>query len=147
MPLEEILDVFVRPLLTAVRKSELSEQMFYKLAGRVFAAQGQGMPPELEEQFQALGDRFAKAFGRALPEVASEDLIWRIHFVIGGMIHLLDQQDVLPRLSKGASGDPTMELTLGRFIRFAAAGLRNGQEVGEPVSVEKKKGPQTIFDF
>lgn len=146
VPIEEIIDALVRPLLTTVRKSELSEQMFFKLAGRIFAEQGQGMPAELEEQFRALGDRFTKAFARVLPELPFEELIWRTHFLVGGMIHMLIQHDLIHRLSQGASGNPSMETSLGRLIRYSAAGMRNGLESAQQAPA-KKAGPQATFDF
>lgn len=146
VPLEELIDAFVRPLAGLVRKSELSERLFCKLMGRIFAMQGQGMPEALEEQIRALSDRFIKALARTLPGVPAEDLVWRTHFVVGAMIHMLLNQDMLSRLTQGASGTPSMEMTLGRFIRFAAAGLREGLEVS-PEPVVAKKGPQGMFDF
>ena len=143
VPLEEIIDALVRPLVGQVRKSDLTERLFYKLTGRIFAEQGTGLPPQIEDQFRQVAERFTRAFGKALPTVPVEELAWRIHFVVGGMIHMLTHQDLLHRLSGGASGAPTMEATLGRFIRFAAAGLREGVVTDEPV----KKGPQATFDF
>jgi AcrR family transcriptional regulator len=143
VPLEEIIDAFVRPLVTQVRKSELSERLFYKLTGRIFAQQGDGLPRQIEDQFRQVAERFSRAFGKTLPTVSPEDLAWRIHFLVGGMIHMLTHQDILSRVTGGASGTPTMEATLSRFIRFAAAGLREGTEAEAPV----KKGPQATFDF
>ena len=144
VPLEEIIDAYVRPLITQVRKSELSERLFYKLMGRIFAQQGNGLPPQIESQLKQVVERFTRSFAKALPEVPPEDLAWRIHFMAGAMIHLLTHQDILHRISGGTSGAPTMEATLGRFIRFAAAGLREGTvSSDEPV----KKGPQAMFDF
>ncbi len=142
-PLEEIIEAFVRPLATQVQKSDLSERLFYKLAGRIFAEQGDGMPPQIEAQLKAVIDRFTRSFSKALPTVPMEDLVWRIHFLAGGMIHLLTHQDVIHRLSSGASGTPTIDATLSRFIRFAAAGLREGTEPAEPAP----KAPQATFDF
>ena len=142
-PLEEIIEAFVRPLATQVRKSELAERMFYKLMGRIFTQQGDGLPPQIEEQFRQVVDRFHRAFGKALPSLASEELVWRVHFLVGGMIHMMSHQDVLFRITSGHSGSPTMEATLSRFIRYSAAGLREGTEDAEPV----KKGPQAMFDF
>ena len=142
-PLEEIIDALVRPLVSQVRKSELSERLFYKLIGRIFAQQEDGLPPQIEDQLRHVFDRFTRAFAKALPTVATDDLVWRIHLMAGGMIHLLTHQDVLQRLTNGASGAPTMEASLGRFIRFAAAGLREGVEV----EASLKKGPQVLFDF
>lgn len=144
IPVEEIIDAFVRPLAGIVRKSELSERLFCKLMGRIFAMQGVGFPPVVEEQIRVLSDRFTRALAKSLPGVSSEDLIWRTHFLVGAMIHMLLNQEMLQRMTQGAAGNPTMEATLVRFIRFAAAGLREGMEAVEPVA---KKGPQAMFDF
>jgi AcrR family transcriptional regulator len=140
---EEIIDAFVRPLLGIIRKSELSERLFCKLVGRIFAMQGDGLPAAIEAQAHHLSERFSRALGKALPAVAPEELLWRMHFVVGAMIQMLMHQEVLHRVTQGASGTPTMEATLGRFIRFAAAGLREGVEL----AVTAKKGPQAMFDF
>ncbi len=142
-PLEEIIDAFVRPLVTQVRKSDLSERLFYKLAGRIFAEHGDGMPAQIEDQLRPVIERFTRSFAKALPTLAMEELVWRIHFLTGGMIYLLTHQDHIHRQSSGASGAPTMEATLSRFIRFAAVGLREGTPSDEPVI----KGPQATFDF
>lgn len=143
VPLEEIIDAMVRPFVGQVRKSELSERLFYKLMGRTFAQQGDGLPPQIEEQLRNVVQRFTRAFAKTLPAVTPDDLTWRIHFMVGGMIHLLTHQDILHRLTNGASGTPPMEAIISRFVRFAAAGLREGLEVETP----SPKGPQVMFDF
>ncbi len=143
-PLEQIIDALVRPLVGQVKKSELTERLFYKLTGRIFAQQGDGLPQQIEEQFKQVSERFSKAFAKALPSLPPEELAWRIHFVIGGMIYMLTHGEVFHRISGGASGSPTMEVTLSRFIRFAAAGLREGAvEAMAPA----EEGPQATFDF
>lgn len=146
VPLEEIIDAFVRPLVTQVRKSELSEKLFFKLLGRIFSQHCDGLPPAIEEQFRTIVDRFTRSIAKALPTVPIEDLVWRFHFMAGSMIHMLTHQEVIHRVSGGASGSPTMDTTISRFIKFAAAGLSEGvQADGEE---EIKKGPQgMLFDF
>lgn len=143
VPIEELIDALVRPLVGQVRRSELSERLFYKLMGRIFAQQGDGLPPQIEEQLRQVVQRFTRAFVKALPTVPTDELSWRIHFMAGGMIHMLTHQEVLQRLTNGVAGSPTMEATLGRFVRFAAAGLREGVEV----EALAPKGPQVMFDF
>ncbi|WP_345714436.1 TetR/AcrR family transcriptional regulator [Luteolibacter yonseiensis] len=147
IPLEEIIDALVRPLVGQVKKSELAERLFYKLTGRICAEQGNGLPLQVEEQFRQSGERFSKAFAKALPTVPMEELAWRIHFVIGGMIHMLTHQEILSRVSGGVSGAPSMEVTLSRFIRFAAAGLREGTQKagvtkGEPAEPVAESVPE-----
>ncbi|MDP3851577.1 MAG: TetR/AcrR family transcriptional regulator [Luteolibacter sp.] len=142
-PLEEIIDAMVRPLLGAVRKSELPENQTCKVMGRIFALQGEEFPQETETQMQNSINRFIRVLSRSLPSLTGEELHWRTHFVLGGLIHMLLRQDLLQRTSQGNSGMPTLEATLGRFIRFAAAGLREGVEM----DASEKKGPQATFDF
>jgi len=144
IPIEEVVDAFVRPLIGSVRKSDLSERLFCRLVGRIFSMQGAVLPPDVEVQMRNLSDRFTRALAKSLPHVSAEELAWRTHFVAGSMIHMLMNEEMLHRMTNGVSGAPTMEQTLGRFIRFTAAGLREGMEQ-EPV--EKKKGPQATFDF
>lgn len=143
VPLEEILDAFVRPLATQVRKSELSERLFLKLVGRMFGEQAAAMPPGVEEQFKQVVARFVKALSKALPELAVDEILWRMHFVVGAMVHSMAQDEVLQRISQGASGNPTIEATLSRFTRFAVAGLSNG--ISEEVTA--KPSPQATFNF
>lgn len=145
VPVEELIEAFVRPLVGIVRKSELSERLFCKLMGRVFSLQAEALPQAVEGQMQVLIDRFSRAFGRALPGLSQEEVIWRIHFMCGVMIHMLLNQEMLHGLSKGASGNPSIESTLGRLVRFVAAGLREGLDPEPQVSA--KKGPQAMFDF
>lgn len=143
-PLEEILDAFVRPFVTQVRRSEMSELLFYRLMGRIFGDQGAKLPMSVEAGFRSMLARFMKAFGKALPGLDQEELVWRVHFTVGSMIHTMAHADTLDRFTDGASGSPSMETTLSRFVRFAASGLRDGIEI--PADPESK-GPQDEFLF
>ena len=143
-PLEEILDAFVRPFVTQVRRSEMSEMLFYRLMGRIFGEQGAELPKTVEEGFRRMLRRFMKAFARALPGLSQEELAWRLHFTVGSMLHTMAHADTLHRLTEGASGEPTMETTLSRFVHFSAAGLRDGVAV---TNDDSPKGPQDEFLF
>jgi hypothetical protein len=66
-----------------------------------------------------------------------------MHFMAGGMIHLMSHQEMLHRLTRGAAGNPGINVTLSRFIRFASAGFREGTTV----EATPAKGPQGLFDF
>lgn len=145
VPLEELLDAFTRPLAVAVRKTDLSEKLFLKLVGRILAMPGDAFPPDILEQLRLLSQRFSKAMARVLPEITTEELIWRMHFLVGAMLHMLGNQDVIAKISDGASGNPTVDVTIARFIRFGAAGLRQGSDAGPDVSVPG--GSQEFFNF
>jgi AcrR family transcriptional regulator len=138
LPVEEIIESLARPLIGAVRKSGLPEPAACELLGRILALRGHGFPEELEMQTQNVINRFMRILGKALPAVPAEELVWRMHFVTGGMIQML-----MGRAGVEFAGAPAIDATLGRFIRFAAAGLREGVEEEPAV----KKGPQATFDF
>ena len=139
-PLEEILDAVVRPLAGGVRKSVLPEQQSCRLLGRILAGQGVIFPKETVLDMENAHVRFARLLAKALPSVSGEDLAWRIQFINGAIIHLLIGGDAHP--AEDAVSQP-LDATLGRFIRFAAAGLREGM----PLETPAKKSPQATFDF
>ncbi len=143
VPLEELVDAMVRPLVAGVRKSELSESLHGQLVGRILALPSESLPEALELSLQDLNARYLKALGKALPTVAKEELVWRLHFLMGGVIHWLTGMSSIQRLSQGGAGAPGLELTLSRFLHFSIAGLREGVVEAAPV----KKGPQAMFDF
>lgn len=145
VPIEELIDAFVRPLVSRVKKSELSERLFYKLCGRVFSEHIDALPAEVEAQFTPLIERFHQAFAVSLPELNKEELVWRFHFMVGGMIYLLSHQDMLQRMSRGQSGAPGMDTSISRFIRYAAAGFREG--LSSPSSEHEPSTPQAFFNF
>jgi len=145
LALEEILDAFIRPFATQVRRSELSEKLFFKLMGRMFGQQGCELPPVVESLFFTMVSRFNKAFTKALPGLSAEDIWWRMHLMSGAMIHTMAHSEIVQRMSGGDSGNPSVESTLSRFIRFSAAGMRQGVEEGSDES--KPKGPQVEFPF
>ncbi len=144
-PLEEVLEAFARPVLNVVRKSDLSERYYCMLVGRIFALSLDAYPAVVEDSLKQCMQRYSKALSKTLPKVDSEELQMRMHFVTGALIHALTHQETLHRLSDGASGKPAMETVIGQFVRFAAAGLREGVEVSE--AGKAKKGPQATFDF
>ncbi len=140
IPLEEVLDALVRPLLGQLCKSELAEQTFYRLLGRIFAASGDGLAEVVEQPLRQVNDRFIKAFGKALPALGEDELLARVHFMNGGLVRLLTHHG---QFGAGAMGGAAMEAMLARFVRFALAGLRDGIDPGAAVH----DGPQGFFNF
>lgn len=148
--LEEILDAFVRPFLTQIRRSELNEKLSFRLIGRMLGDDAGKMPAQIEAQFQMVVQRFMRAVGKAMPGVAEEELLWRMHFMAGAMIHAMAHEELLFRVTHGACGSPSMEQTLSRFVRFSAAGLKQesgGGNVSKDEAGKKAEPPQSEFLF
>lgn len=141
--LEDLIGAFVNPLTYGVERSELPENLYYRLLGRAFAQQVDGLPPQIEEQMQGVMRRFTRAFGRALPTVSEADMAWRIHFMVGGLVWLLMRQGGGSPAVQGKGQSMAIETALGRLVRFAVGGIGEGHEL----EAQAAKGPQELFDF
>src|SRR5579872_608901 len=77
--IEGILDAFLRPALMRAA----ADPAFCKLMGRLHA---EGLIPMIGRvHFQETAGRFVAALRIALPDLPDEELVWRIHFLVGAM--------------------------------------------------------------
>jgi len=90
-----------------------------RLMGRVFSEPESLMQPILKEEFAPVLQRYMPLLQRTLPDVSSADLHWRMHFVIGAMVHLLNY-DVLIHV---VESDPDHHRKFKKLEQFAVAGL------------------------
>jgi len=148
----EIIAAFVKPIVEQVGKSELSEKLYCQLLGRIFSEQSVALPGELEYQTRNVVESFTKVLHKALPAFPADEVLWRLHFIVGGLIHLLTHSGFLYRVAGPLTGAPSMEANIERFLDFAVASLRDGfatedgGEEGEEAK-PKKKIPQAVFNF
>ena len=83
LAVEKVLEAFLAPTFSVADRSP----KFVRLMGRMY---GEGlMNIIVERHFQPTVTRFTAAFRRALPDLPNEELLWRIHFMIGSMAHTL----------------------------------------------------------
>ena len=115
MVVEKVLEAFLIPTAEVASRSP----EFVRLMGRMLA---EGMMPRIvERHFQATAQRFVSALRRAVPELPQEELMWRVHFMVGAMAHTMHQKPIFPEIS----GDATdLEPRMKRLVTFLGAGLR-----------------------
>jgi len=115
VPLEKLLRAFLEPPMARVNESP----GFAKLMGRLY---GEGLMPAIaEKHFHPLLTRFLAAFSRALPRLSPQEILARLHFVVGAMAHtmLFVLQAKLPDQQISADGG----VLLRELLAFAAGGL------------------------
>lgn len=142
VPVEVILDAFMRPFLTVMQESGESRELFSKFMGRCMSERGDKIPTEALRIAQRVVKRVITMLSDALPDVGTEVLTWRLHFCFGVMAHTLMHEDMLKTVSKGTSGDPDFETTLQRMIDYCKGGLKAGSSALTPTS-----GGQSEFFF
>ena len=113
---EKVLEAFLAPGFSGADRSP----QFVRLMGRMY---GEGLMTMIAgRHFQPTVTRFIEAFRRALPDLPNEELLWRIHFMIGTMAHALFGP---PNIRPGV--EPTSLDAQGvvqRLVAFLGPGFR-----------------------
>jgi AcrR family transcriptional regulator len=69
---------------------------FVRLMGRMLS---EGMMPGIvERHFHQSAQRFIAALRRALPHLERDELMWRVHFMLGAMAHTMCGTPMMPRV-------------------------------------------------
>ena len=112
MKVEQILRAFLEPLMNenAVNLAALIERIFSE-------------PPAvtrsmLENEFGEIIERYTSALGKVLPNLPAEELHWRFHFLVGGMLQAIRLDS--PIAGPGVTGPEKFE----QLIAYASAGFR-----------------------
>jgi AcrR family transcriptional regulator len=116
---EDILRAFLVPVVL-----ELNLAPVAPLIGRCLADPNQFLERFFRAHFAPLSNRFAEALGRALPELPKREVLWRQHFMIGGMTHLLMWKPHLKEMTGGLCDWSDKEQLLDRMVSFFATGFR-----------------------
>ena len=128
LPLETILDCFMRPVLAAVGKSSVAERLFFQLMGRCMNDRSMRlMPLDAMELFQKVISRYPKAIGHALPQLEKKEIIWRLHFTVGVLIHVLIHTDGLFQFAGDLVGRPSRDNILTMVKGYCCAGFEAPQ--------------------
>ena len=93
-----------------------------QLVGRMHSETNEQFRDAFLGLFAEVGRRFTAALSRALPGVEAEEVMWRLHFVIGSLAHTL----VWEQCCDGVMSPPAQEHDdlLEALSRFAVAGMR-----------------------
>ncbi|QDU84251.1 HTH-type transcriptional repressor AcnR [Planctomycetes bacterium Pla163] len=120
-PLEDVLDVLVRPMLAL--RDEPGGEHFVRLVGRLFAEPGDHLTA-LREEFDEVRSKFLPVLAAQLPHLDREQLALRMQFTIGSLANVLAQA----HRSNGPTCFPpfttTPERVADELVAYAAAGLR-----------------------
>lgn len=110
-----VLESFFAPLVERVYKSH----QVPALIGRIYAEPESFTKPILEQEFGEVAALYRSTLAEVSPDVPTEELSWRFHFMIGSMIHLLQFNAPLGTESSYS----TFISGIDRMIDYAEAGL------------------------
>lgn len=119
--LEAVLEAFIRPCLEMC--SDPSKETTVKLFERALAEEKEVFAQVIERDINPSILKFSDAFAKALPDVPREEILWRLHFTIGTVIHTTCHHRDLFSLP-GMTCKLDKETALQRIITYTAAGFR-----------------------
>jgi len=97
---------------------------FLKIAGQIVSHPDQETYKIFVSHFEDVFSRFKEVFVISLPHLPDEEIMWRIHFLIGSMIHTWTNHSWLKTFSGGVCELRDQEKITNMLIAFCAAGLR-----------------------
>jgi len=121
VPLEQILHALFAPSIQLC----LQHPNFMRLAGHMLFEPDRELHRVLLSHFVDVFHRFKSALMQGpLSDVPEVELLWRMHFLIGAMIHTWSNHADLEWLSDGLCTFTNEQAMIDRLITFCAAGLR-----------------------
>jgi AcrR family transcriptional regulator len=120
--LEDVIRAFIAPPLRLRDQGGGGGESIACLIGRMFSE-----PSEIKMlvigQFRQTAERFIAVLQQVLPDLPRAELLWRLHFLVGGMAHTSAAGDLIRVFSQGACDPDDAEGTIERLVAFAAAGF------------------------
>ena len=123
VPVEEVLEAFLGPMVDHIANGRMSEGLFCKLMGRVMAERTFKLPDAVGQLFQRMAARFAEAFMKAVPEISEQEALWRMHYSFGVMANTLMNGETLQQITAGRAGTPGIGEQTRHIVAFCAAGF------------------------
>ena len=121
---EQIIRAFVSPTLRLVEDAKGGGRNFIRLLGRTYTEPAKAVRQLIGQMYAPVMDRFKSALARALPQMPSEELVWRMHFMFGTLAYTLAATDTV-QLIAGCKPEDRHDARLleERLTAFLNAGL------------------------
>ena len=130
---EQILEAFLLPMvLVGIKKSKRSSYLM-QLGGRILLESGTQFERIVEDQFKEVARRFLEAFQRAMPQLAPNEIAWRMNFTIGAAAKAMFAgipMKVLSNVLQQTDEEFEVKQIASRLIGYTAAGMKAPSTVG-----------------
>ena len=121
---EQIIGAFVGASLHMIEDAKGGGRNFIRLLGRTYTDPQKPIRALIGQLYAPAMERFKSAFGRALPQMPAEELVWRMHFMFGTLAYTLAATDSV-QLIAGCKPEDRHDARLleDRLAAFLASGL------------------------
>ncbi|MDL2268409.1 TetR family transcriptional regulator [Desulfosarcina sp. OttesenSCG-928-G17] len=133
----ELISAFVEPAFSLTREADGGKN-FMMIASRLMSEPGDNMRPVFIRNFIPAFVLLFELMQKSLPQVAEDDLLWRLHFVLGALSHAMRVHgttlppDMFPV-------DRTPETMTRLLVDFLTAGMQSASQPLETGTQNEKR--------
>ena len=120
----KIVEAFFGEALRMASDSSYGGPVFMRLLGRTLTEPNEFVRGFLQREYAAAVARYKAALFKALPDTSHEEIVWRLHFMLGATSHAISGSDALNLLGEGTLGNSHPEILYERLMTFLLGGLR-----------------------
>ena len=120
--LEQVMRAFLEPCFHSTEWHRPQGAKFLQLVGRMHSETNEQLRGAFFQLFDEVAQHFGPAFKHVLPHLSTEEIIWRVHFVIGSLAHIL----VCTHMTNPGMGNVKIERSdalLEALVHFCTAGM------------------------
>lgn len=121
--LRAVLKAFIAPALQMVNQPTQGGRTFMAVLARAYAEQGDELHQLMSSKYLDTIKNFAAAIHQTTPQLSSETVFWRFHFIIGSLTYAMSDFGA-SSISKQLSADDYFNTLTVELIDFAVSALQ-----------------------
>ena len=119
-----IVDAFFGAALRMAADDVGGGATFMRLLSRTYTEPTESIRTFLAKEYAEVVRRYREALFRALPDTPRDEILWRLHFMLGAMSYAVSGTDALNLLGEGRLEASDAETLRVRLMSFLLGGLR-----------------------
>jgi AcrR family transcriptional regulator len=120
----QIVEAFFGEALRMAADCEHGGSVFMRLLGRTLTEPNEFVRGFLVREYAQAVSRYKTALFKALPDVPRDEIVWRLHFMLGATSHAISGSDALNLLGEGTLNSSDPNTLYARLMSFLLGGLR-----------------------
>jgi AcrR family transcriptional regulator len=124
LTLESVVEAFVRPALAEIQDRD-GRNPFSRLRAILAAEDVPLLTQLVADNFDQSSRTFVEALGECLPELETDEILWRFHFMLGTIYYSVSSPQRIKAFSRGRCDPGDLEATIRHLVPFLAAAFRS----------------------
>ena len=121
--LESLLTAFYEPVIDLAQELKCQGVTIGQMLGRIYTEPHAVIEHLWLHEMAEVARRYGVAFGRSLPHLTPDEVMWRLHFTIGVLAHTMAAEEKISRMTQGRINLLDKHEVLRQMTRYAKAGL------------------------